>query len=62
MGKLDESVDRLKLLIDDEETGQIVLVGTPVASLIGVDLKALSRRLEKESGRRVMGFSTTGNR
>lgn len=62
MGKLDESVGRLKLLIDEEEAGQIVLVGTPVASLTGVDLKALARRLEKASGRRVMGFSTTGNR
>lgn len=62
VGKLDESLDRLHLLTDEDRAEFIVLVGTPVASMIGVDLKALARRFEKESGRTVMGFSTTGNR
>lgn len=38
----------------------LALVGTPVVSVIGTDLEALARRLEKTTGIPAFGISTTG--
>lgn len=38
----------------------LALVGTPVVSVIGTDLEALARRLEKATGIPAFGVSTTG--
>lgn len=38
----------------------LALVGTPVVSVIGTDLEALARRLEKATGIPAFGISTTG--
>ncbi len=62
MGSDEELMEKYRQILQRFPAKQAVFVGTPVAALLGIDLKGLAARLEKEKGLPVLAFPTTGNR
>ncbi len=60
IGNPEKRLNAFRKVLEDRRPEQIVLTGTPVSSMVAIDLKGLGRTLEKETGIPVLSFPTTG--